>query len=72
MPPIRSCRFPIRPDEPRYVKCNHILHLLLTIVTGGLWIVAWAMIAYQTTISGTFDARRTRRIWPSTGSPRTR
>lgn len=24
---------------------NHILHLLLTIVTGGLWLIAWVLIA---------------------------
>lgn len=24
-------------------KANHILHLLLTIVTGGLWLIVWIM-----------------------------
>lgn len=26
-------------------KTNHILHLLLSVITGGLWLVVWALIA---------------------------
>ena len=25
-------------------KINHILHLVLSIVTGGLWLIVWALI----------------------------
>ncbi len=26
-------------------RANHLLHLILTLVTGGLWILGWAIIA---------------------------
>ena len=26
-------------------KTNHILHLLLTIITGGLWVIVWILVA---------------------------
>jgi hypothetical protein len=26
---------------------NHILHLLLSIVTGGLWLICWLMVALR-------------------------
>lgn len=29
----------------RKKKTNHILHLILTILTGGLWLIVWAIIA---------------------------
>lgn len=25
-------------------KVNHVLHLLLTLLTGGLWLVAWLLV----------------------------
>ena len=31
--------------ESRKPKTNHILHLLLTLVTGGIWIVVWVFAA---------------------------
>lgn len=29
------------PSEPSYVETNHILHLILTLITCGLWAPAW-------------------------------
>jgi len=29
----------------KYEKTSHILHLLLTLLTGGLWVIMWAMVA---------------------------
>ena len=26
-------------------KINHVLHLILTILTGGLWVVVWILLA---------------------------
>ncbi len=26
-------------------RANHLLHLILTLVTGGLWILGWAIVA---------------------------
>jgi len=26
-------------------KINHVLHLILTVLTGGLWVVVWILIA---------------------------
>lgn len=26
-------------------KTNHVLHLLLTIITGGLWIIVWILVS---------------------------
>jgi len=37
-------------DEQRKVarpKTNHILHLLLTIVTAGLWLIIWIGVAIK-------------------------
>ena len=28
-------------------KTNHILHLLLSVLTGGLWLLVWALIAIR-------------------------
>lgn len=36
-PPI-----PIRPEIRR---CNHILHLLLTLITFGVWAIVWILVA---------------------------
>lgn len=36
--------------QHRLVKAagvNHILHLLLTVVTGGLWIIPWCILAMR-------------------------
>jgi len=27
---------------------NHILHLILSIITGGIWIIMWCLIAFLT------------------------
>lgn len=32
---------PERPREPEPYRCNHILHLLLSIITMGLWVIVW-------------------------------
>ena len=31
--------------EQQLVKTNHLLHLLLTLCTGGLWVVIWLLCA---------------------------
>jgi hypothetical protein len=39
---------PVRPESPARQQTNHILHLLLSIVTAGFWIIIWAIAAQQT------------------------
>ena len=29
-------------------RCNHVLHLLLTLVTLGLWLIVWVLVAIMT------------------------
>jgi len=33
--------------ELKKEKTNHLLHLFLSFMTGGIWIVAWAVIANE-------------------------
>jgi len=35
---------PVRPELPRDVKPTHILHLLLTIITAGFWVLVWIVV----------------------------
>ena len=30
---------------------SHVLHLLLSIITGGLWVVVWMMVAWSNSTS---------------------
>ncbi|HLU55795.1 MAG TPA: hypothetical protein VKZ81_10060 [Pseudonocardia sp.] len=39
---------PVRPEPPRPRQTNHILHLLLSILTAGFWLVIWGIAAQQT------------------------
>jgi hypothetical protein len=39
---------PARPERPARRPTNHILHLLLSIVTAGFWLIIWAIAAQQT------------------------
>lgn len=32
--------------KKRVGKTNHILHLLLSLITGGLWLIIWFAVAY--------------------------
>lgn len=36
---------PVPPVEPVYVATNHVLHLLLSLVTCGAWLVVWPFVA---------------------------
>lgn len=36
---------PIAPDQPRPIPINHVLHLILTLLTCGAWSVVWIAIA---------------------------
>ena len=33
-------------------KTNHILHLLLSIFTGGLWLIIWLLVSASNDVSG--------------------
>jgi len=39
-------------------KTNHILHLLLSIFTGGFWIIAWAIISLENSRKRSFAEKR--------------
>ena len=32
------------PDPPSFIETNHILHLLLTFMTCGLWVFGWVAV----------------------------
>ena len=32
--------------EPKE-KTNHILHLLITLITGGIWVIVWICVAHS-------------------------
>lgn len=36
---------PIRPDKPDLHQPNHLLHLALSILTVGLWVIPWLLVA---------------------------
>jgi hypothetical protein len=38
---------PRRPLEPAYVSTTHVLHLLLTFFTCGVWGLVWLVLALQ-------------------------
>lgn len=38
---------PERPTHPGPFKFNHVLHLLLTVLTMGLWIIVWALLYWH-------------------------
>jgi hypothetical protein len=40
--------FPSPRERPKPRNANQILHLLLTIVSGGLWAVVWLLVALET------------------------
>jgi hypothetical protein len=44
-PPALPGPPPRRPLEPHYVQMTHVLHLLLTLLTCGLWGVVWFVLA---------------------------
>jgi hypothetical protein len=35
-------------------KINHILHLLLSVVTGGLWVIVWLWVGMSTSSQVTY------------------
>lgn len=39
---------PIRPVEPKVPRVNHLLHLVLTIFTGGFWLLPWLILSLST------------------------
>lgn len=36
---------PIPPVQPETPKVNHLLHLVLTIITGGFWLLPWLVLS---------------------------
>lgn len=39
---VEHCRACKKPRRHIKRKTNHILHLVLTILTGGMWVIVWA------------------------------
>lgn len=35
---------PIPPIPPTYVSTNHVLHLILSLLTCGLWVLVWPCV----------------------------
>lgn len=35
---------PIPPREPQPTQCNHVLHLLITLFTCGMWVFVWPLV----------------------------
>jgi len=48
---------PVPPLPPTYTSVNHLLHLVLVLLTCGLWIFGWP-IAYAITTSANNTKRR--------------
>ncbi|MFC7340566.1 hypothetical protein [Saccharopolyspora griseoalba] len=44
-------RVPIRPDKPDSRRPNHLLHLALTVLTAGLWLIPWFAISLTAEIT---------------------
>ena len=43
--PLRGHPAPTPPMEPVIRRTNHVLHLLLTLITFGMWIFVWPCVA---------------------------
>lgn len=41
---------PLPPIEPVFKTVNHLLHLVLTVITCGAWSFVWAAVAFTTAI----------------------
>ena len=58
---IRECE--VEKDRYPIKKTNHILHLLLTILTGGVWLIVWILVAMNVSNSNSqAEAIKTRCI----------
>ena len=44
-------------------KTNHILHLLLSVITGGLWIIPWIVISHNVTVHNRDLGKPPREPW---------
>jgi hypothetical protein len=49
---------PVRPEPPRDEQPAHILHLLLSIITGGIWILVWVLVAVNTSSNNRANRNR--------------
>ena len=45
---IKRKEIELRKLENNPPKINHVLHLILTILTGGFWVIVWALIGMTT------------------------
>lgn len=41
---------------------NHILHIILSVITGGMWLIIYALLA----IGGSFNAWKCQKCWKRT------
>lgn len=57
----------IRPPERR--KTNHVGHFLLTLITGGFWLIPWILF---TILNRNHNARIDMAMWQASQSPHAR
>ncbi|MPZ66222.1 MAG: hypothetical protein GEU83_12135 [Pseudonocardiaceae bacterium] len=50
-----------QPISPEIIETQHLVHLLVAILTGGLWLIPWAIIGYSN--HRTNQARRKDFAW---------
>ena len=48
MKKLDALKIELRQLESNPPKVNHILHLILSFFTGGLWLIVWALIGMST------------------------
>lgn len=42
---------PVPPIQPTYSSCNHVLHLILSVLTLGFWLLIWPCVYIAVTVS---------------------
>lgn len=60
MPPSGAAAMPppIAPVAPTYSSCNHVLHLILSILTVGMWLFVWPLVYIAVTSNNKSKAKR--------------
>lgn len=63
---------PIPPSQPNYKRCNHLLHLVLSLITLGVWSWVWLVVGVYVAVSNKskyeryVDQMNEFRIWQAT------
>lgn len=64
---MNEAKLLIERDKLARIKTSHVLHLLLSIITAGLWLPIWLLVAFSNVIERKRAERRIKKIVNSEG-----